>query len=215
MEEKIPYLAIIDYGCGNVKSILNISKSVGCKAIITRDADEILNSSGIIFPGVGSFDNGITKVRKNGLDKVLEEAVFGKKIYFFGICLGMQLLFNSSEEGVENGLGWIDGVVKKFNPEESADLRVPHMGWNKINIVHDSALLNGLDAESRFYFVHSFFCKSARRSNVISETKHGSYFNSIVNKDNIYGMQFHPEKSHKYGKIIFQNIKKLITKDAY
>lgn len=195
-------IAIIDYKTGNVGSILNMIRKIGKEAVITSDPVEIEKADKIILPGVGSFDTGMRNLEELGLIGVLNKKVIEEKTPLLGICLGAQLLFERSEEGVLPGLGWIDGEVRKFRFKDNA-LKVPHMGWNTIAIKKDDCLFNGAEGELRFYFVHSyhFVCSD----NVLAITDYGYEFPSVVRKGNIVGVQFHPEKSHKFGMQLLKN----------
>ena len=157
-------------------------------------------SNYIILPGVGSFDNGMKELSNRGFSEKIKFIIQRKDFYLLGICLGMQILGNSSEEGSLPGLGLIDGYSKRFNFSNSEEnFRIPHMGWNSINIVRKDRLTSGTQNENRYYFAHSFHFKSHDQANVLAKTFYGVEFNSVINKGNIYGTQFHPEKSHKYG----------------
>lgn len=201
-------IAIVDYGMGNVGSIANMIKKVGGKAIVSSDPEEIKNADKIILPGVGSFDNAITKLNELDLIEAIRVVVNSDK-YFLGICLGMQLLADSSEEGSLPGLGLIKGEVKKFN--FSGNLKVPHMGWNFIKPARDHKLFANFQdmGEIRYYFVHSFYYETSNVESVLSSTEYGFNFTSSVIKDNIVGVQFHPEKSHQYGMRFFKNFNDL------
>ena len=195
-------VAIIDYGLSNSNSVLNMIKWIGGDGAITSDEEKIRNATHLILPGVGAFDSGMENLEKSGLIDTLNEEVLINKKPIMGICLGMQLLLNSSEEGRKNGLGWIDGKSKKFT-FDNAKFKIPHMGWNYINIKQDSNIIKNLD-KSKFYFVHSFYVE-AKQENILTTTKYEKEFVSGVKQDNIYGFQFHPEKSHKYGMQLFKN----------
>ena len=195
-------VAIIDYGLSNSNSVLNMIKWIGADGIITSDSKEIQEATHLILPGVGAFDSGMENLRKSNLIDVLSEEVLIKKKPILGICLGMQLLLDSSEEGNTKGLGWIDGYSRKF-VFETNDLKIPHMGWNYIDIKKNNDIINHL-ANSKFYFVHSYFVDTPDE-NILTTTKYGKEFVSGIHKDNIYGFQFHPEKSHKYGMQLFKN----------
>lgn len=200
-------IIILDYGMGNPASILNMIRKVGGNALISMDADMITSASAIILPGVGAFDNGITKLRASGILNLIEKKVLEEKVPFLGICLGMQLLFNSSEEGKQTGLGWIKGSVKRFDfstVESQQRLKVPHMGWNEVMPKSYTTLYSGLE-EARFYFVHSYHAVCENPSHVLATTKHGYEFICSVQNDNIFGVQFHPEKSHRFGMTLFKN----------
>ena len=195
-------ITIIDYGMGNLGSIANMIKKVGHKSIITSDIEEIKKASKLVLPGVGSFDNGMNNLKDSGLIEVLNNKVLVENTPIIGICLGMQLMTNCSEEGGLDGLGWIDAKVEKFVSEE---LKVPHMGWNIVEHKKTSKLFDELESEKRFYFVHSYFVTCNNEEDVLTTTPYGHDFASSYEKNNIIGVQFHPEKSHKFGMRLFKN----------
>lgn len=199
-------IVIVDYGLGNTGSVLNMVHKMGGEARISSSPDEIKEASAIILPGVGAFDNAMQKLDESGLIPILEEMVINRKVPFLGICLGMQLLFERSEEGKLPGLGWIEGEVKRFrfSDEKIMTHKIPHMGWNQIQAIPSSPLFSGLEEGSRFYFVHSYHvvCDNVY---VTAHSNYGYPFICSVNKNNIYAAQFHPEKSHKFGKLFFKN----------
>lgn len=202
-------VAIIDYGLGNLGSIANMLKTIGEKSIITSDAGTIKSSDRIILPGVGAFDAGMDELEKRGLINVIgEEAKRGKPI--LGICLGMQLLGRKSEEGQRAGLGLIPFGNVKFNfasVDESLkkQLKIPHMGWDIVEFRQNSPLLFGIEGQQRYYFVHSFHAVCDVPEHVLMTCDYGYEFAAAVWKDNVYGVQFHPEKSHDFGTRIFEN----------
>ncbi len=197
-------ITIIDYGIGNLGSILNMLKRIGVEGEVKSDLESIKDASKLILPGVGAFDTAMKKINKSNLTNVLKLKALEEKIPIMGICLGMQLLMNLSEEGIEPGLGLIDGEVKKFS-FENPHLKVPHMGWNYVHMSQkDDPIINGLD-QSKFYFVHSYYVKVKDDNNSLLKTNYGIKFDSGVRKDNIFGFQFHPEKSHKFGMKLFEN----------
>jgi glutamine amidotransferase len=197
-------IVIVDYGMGNLGSISNMLKHIGNDSFITSDIDTISKAEKIILPGVGHFDRAMNNIVELGLYEILLKKALVDKVPFLGICLGMQLLCRHSEEGNRNGLGLINADVVEFKLEKT--YKVPHMGWNQIEPNTDSKILTNLDSTSRFYFVHSYYVKADDTSNVLTYTDYGYKFASgITNNENIIGVQFHPEKSHKYGVILFQN----------
>ena len=200
-------ITIIDYGMGNLASMLNMIRRVGGDAVITSDLQLIKSADVLILPGVGAFDNAMQKLRDGNFVEVLKERVVEKKVPFLGVCLGMQLLFASSEEGVLPGMGFISGEVKKFNfmDAEQKKLKVPHMGWNAVSYKSGHVLFAGFEDEPRFYFVHSYYVECENKENVIGTSEYGHPFASIVQKDNIVATQFHPEKSHKFGMKLLEN----------
>ena len=204
-------ITIIDYGMGNLGSIQNMFKYIGVESTIENDVDKIKNASKILLPGVGSFDTAMKKINESDLKEVLNEKVLKEQIPVLGICLGMQLLTNSSEEGNLEGLGWIDAKAINFKEKIDKGYGVPHMGWNIVNKSNDSQLTQGFEEfdESRFYFVHSYFVKVEDEKNSILKTSYGLEFDSAIQEDNIYGVQFHPEKSHKFGVKFFENFAKI------
>ncbi len=189
-------ITIVDYGLGNLGSIKNMLKHIGVDGVISSSLKEIEQANKLILPGVGAFDSAMNKINESGIRKVLDKKC-NEGVPILGICLGMQLLLDSSEEGDQDGLGWIPGTVKKFKKKEQ--IKIPHMGWNNVNMVRNSDLTKGLLEDSKFYFVHSYHVCVANQDNSILETFHGIRFDSAIQKGNIYGVQFHPEKSHKYG----------------
>lgn len=196
-------ITIIDYKMGNIGSIVNMIKKSGGVPIVSSDANTILSAKKLLLPGVGSFDAGMRSLKDSGLDKIICNAV-SLNIPILGICLGMQLLLSGSEEGVSEGLNLVEGSVHKFISYDKTN-KIPHMSWNTLNIKRQSNLLNSLDENSRFYFVHSFYVRCVNNNEVLSTTNYINEFVSVFNKANIYGAQFHPEKSHKFGMRLFQN----------
>lgn len=200
-------IGIIDCGSGNPGSIQNMLRKIGYSSILISKGVDLLNSSAIIFPGVGAYDNVCQKLQDSGFIPYLDEAVLSKKIPFLGICVGMQLLFEGSEEGVLRGLNWIPGYVKRFNFKESNDkntLKIPHMGWNVLTQHCKNPIIDFyLYPELRYYFVHSYHVVCDERYS-IAKCNYGYNFTCAVRKDNIFGVQFHPEKSHKFGMMIFR-----------
>jgi imidazole glycerol-phosphate synthase subunit HisH len=193
-------ITIIDFGVGNLGSILNMCKRVDHHALVTSDIGEIKKASRLILPGVGSYDNGMKKLKEYDLIPVLNELVLGKKIPLLGICLGMQLLAKRSEEGELSGLGWIDAYFKKFSfSSESSHLKIPHTGWNIVESTKPNSLIPVNQNEQRFYFVHSYHAVCNHADDIMATTHHGYEFTAAFSHENIYGVQFHPEKSHRFG----------------
>jgi glutamine amidotransferase len=194
-------ITIVDYGMGNLGSIQNMFKHIGAESTITGDPGMIGKARKILLPGVGAFDRAMERIKESGLRKVLDEKALVERVPVLGICLGMQLLTRSSEEGKLAGLGWIAASTKRF--PHVPGLKVPHMGWN--DVVRDSRLTKGLSAEARFYFVHSFCVYADDPRDSVLKATYGVTFDAAVEHGNIYGVQFHPEKSHKFGMQIFRN----------
>ena len=204
-------ITIIDYNAGNIKSIQNMLKRIGVKSAISNNVDEIKKAEKLILPGVGNFDHGMSNLKSAGLIDVLNQKVLIDKTPLLGICLGAQMLGNKSEEGIEKGLGWINMDIIKFDPSKmEATDKIPHMSWSEIVInKQDSKLIVGLSNQSRFYFVHSYHMKPNDENNTLTTSFYGYDFVSAVEKENIYGVQFHPEKSHKYGMKVLENFSNL------
>jgi len=200
-------IAIVDYGMGNLGSIQNMFKYIGVQTKITGDAKLIESADKILLPGVGAFDQAMTRINESGLRDVLDHQALNQKIPILGICLGMQLLTNSSEEGELPGLGWINAKATKIPAVDG--LKVPHMGWNGVTQCWDSALIRDLPTESRFYFVHSYAVQVQNPKNSILKANHGINFDAAIEDGNIYGAQFHPEKSHKFGMQLLKNFARL------
>ena len=199
-------ITIVDYGVGNLGSIVNMLKKVGVKAEASSNPDVLRKAEKLILPGVGAFDAGMKKLNETGLIPVLNELVLEKKVPVIGLCLGMQLMTKRSEEGTEAGLGWIDAETVRFKfGAENAHLKVPHMGWNTLDIRRPHPLVTDLEPESRFYFVHSYHIVCADEADVVAYTDYGYPLAAIINKGNIMGAQFHPEKSHKFGMQLLKN----------
>lgn len=198
-------ITIIDYGAGNIGSVLNMIRHVGGHAEVTGNAAGVLGAKKILLPGVGSFDNAMTRLAGLGLAEPLK-ARAQSGVPFFGICLGMQLLANESEEGRMAGLGLIPGRVRRFRFEgEAAKLKIPHMGWNHVTPVRSHPLGQGLEEGARFYFVHSYYFDCERDEDVLFRSVYGHEFTSGVQRGNVMGVQFHPEKSHRYGMQLIRN----------
>lgn len=204
-------ITIVDYGMGNLGSIQNMFKYIGVKSKIESDPDKIKNASKILLPGVGSFDTAMKKINESGLKEVLNEKALKEQVPVLGICLGMQLLTNESEEGILEGLGWVPAKTIDFKNKIDKKYRIPHMGWNAVNKSKESLLTQNLEEfdEVKFYFVHSYFVKVEDEKNSILKASYGFEFDSAIQKDHIYGAQFHPEKSHKFGMKLFENFARI------
>lgn len=202
-----PFVVILDYGSGNVKSVSNIIKYLGYDTEITKDNKLINKASHLILPGVGSYGACVSKI-KSRLDlNLIKDEIINKKKPFLGICVGMQVLSTFGYEFEKNhGLNLISGEVKKL---EVGSLPIPQIGWNEINIINKSKLLDEIPDKSDFYFVHSYKFQTNSKDNIIATTIYGETFTSVIEKDNIYGVQFHPEKSQKYGIKLFSNFLKI------
>lgn len=198
-------ITIIDYGMGNLGSIANMIKRIGHTSEITSDIDRISDAERIILPGVGHFDKAMHNITKLGLSEVLLRKAVFERTPMLGICLGMQLMCNKSEEGARVGLGIIDANVIKFKFDAESKLKIPHMGWNIVKPVKQSPLFCQIEEEPRFYFVHSFHVVCSNLADVLATTSHGYNFHSAFSHENISGVQFHPEKSHKYGMQMLKN----------
>lgn len=202
MDKKI---IIVDYKMGNLGSIGNMIKKIGYSYIISSNSKEILNADYLILPGVGSFDLAITNIKQLNLYDIIIKKVIEDRTPVIGICLGMQILTEGSEEGIEKGFGFIKGYAKKFKFDDNK-LKVPHMGWNIVRLLKKSKLFIGMEnQENRFYFVHSFAVECYETKDILTLTNYGYDFVSSFEKENIIGVQFHPEKSHKFGMQLLRN----------
>lgn len=199
-------ITIVDYGMGNLGSVVNMFKKVGAQARISSDVEEIRHASKLLLPGVGAFDAAMQRINNMpGLLEVLNDKALKEKVPVLGICLGMQLLTLGSEEGVLPGLGWIAGRAHHFESRIDQMLKVPHMGWNVAKIVNETKLTEGFEGELRFYFVHSYYVLVEQQQCSMMKTSYGVDFDAAIHQDNIFGAQFHPEKSHKFGMRLFKN----------
>jgi len=197
-------IGVIDIGIGNVGSVLNMFKYVGHDAMSVSSISELEACTKIILPGVGSFDSGMSKLVSSGLIDTLNRKVLEERVPILGICLGMQLMCLSSEEGSSSGLGWIDATVRSFRKSAIPPKKIPHMGWNIVEVKKSMELTDDFNLETRFYFVHSYYVECNKSSDVLLTTKYGDDFVSAFQVDNIIGMQFHPEKSHVFGVDVFK-----------
>ena len=198
-------VAIVDYGTGNLSSVARAVQECGSDAVITHEADDLEVANYIILPGVGAFRTGMQNLRTYALEEVLREQVLGKGIPFLGICLGMQLLVTKGWEGGETkGLGWIEGEVKRLEPD-SPSVRIPHVGWNEVVFTQHSPMFQGIPPGKDFYFVHSYHFSCSHSQDAIAYTPYCSGFVSAISRDNILGVQFHPEKSQRLGLQVLKN----------
>ena len=203
-------IVIINYGMGNIGSVVNMLKYIGQSPIVSKEIEEIKKADKIILPGVGHFSKAMENLKKYNLIEVIKEKANDNKNPFLGICLGMQLLCNNSEEGNIDGLGLIDAKVKKFSFSKGLGLKIPHMGWNTTNVVQEKqGIFENIPKPHRFYFVHSYHVECNHSENVLAQTTYGYSFTSAFSKKNIYGVQFHPEKSHQFGISLFENFVRL------
>lgn len=199
-------IALVDYGLGNIRAFANIYHRLNMPFVIASKAEDLNGATRLVLPGVGAFDEAMTLLAKSGLRGPLEELVLGCKLPVLGICVGMQMLAHASEEGALKGLGWIDGEVRKFDASKLAHKpRLPHMGWNEVVPKGINPLFHGLEVGSRFYFLHSYYFSCQNVADAIAEADYGGTFSSAVGSGNIYGVQFHPEKSHLNGVQLLRN----------
>lgn len=197
-------IAILDYGIGNLGSIRNmVKKSTETEVVIAKSPEELIRADKFILPGVGAFDTGMELLLQSGMKQELDKQVLENKKPILGICLGMQMLGIKSEEGKSNGLNYIPFICKKFNKSE--DIRVPHMGWDYVRVSKDTQIVLNPPDNMRFYFVHSYYAECEREDDILFKCDYGIDFAAGVNRENIYGVQFHPEKSHKYGMWLLRN----------
>ncbi|MCM1251805.1 MAG: imidazole glycerol phosphate synthase subunit HisH [Clostridium sp.] len=197
-------IVIVDYGMGNLYSVKNMLKYLGYDSVVTDSMNEIEKADRLILPGVGNFGKAMSVINESGLRDILNRKVLEEKIPILGICLGMQLFLEYSEEGNCEGLGWINGDVRRFELDGQG-LKIPHMGWDYIERQHDSELLVNPKPDERYYFVHSYYVTCKDRNHAVATTEYGITFDSVIQKENIAGTQFHPEKSHKFGMNILKN----------
>lgn len=200
-----PQIVIVNYGMGNLNSIKRKLSHIKVNAIISSNPQDILNADKIILPGVGHFQKAVENLKNLNLLDVINEAVLIKKKPILGICLGMQLMANKSEEGNINGFGWIDAEVIKFKTNNTLKYKIPHIGWNQITKTKQSALMKDVPDLAEFYFVHSYHFKCNNSADILNETEYEYKFTSAIEKENIFGVQYHPEKSHDVGEQILKN----------
>jgi imidazole glycerol-phosphate synthase subunit HisH len=203
-------ITIVDYGLGNIRAFLNVYKRLNIEARAVAIADDLLGASKIILPGVGHFDQAMTRLDASGMRATLDTLVLRDKIPVLGVCVGMQILGRTSDEGTLPGLGWIDGHVRSFRSSEpTAQLPLPHMGWNDVQPTTTSPVFEAIESDGRFYFLHSYFFECTQKQDVMAVANYGTEFVCAVHHDNIYGVQFHPEKSLRFGTRLLQNFAEL------
>ncbi|WP_210397633.1 imidazole glycerol phosphate synthase subunit HisH [Motiliproteus sediminis] len=203
-------ISIVDCGMGNLGSVRNMFNYIDVPSEVVSSVAAIEQAQKLILPGVGSWDHGLANLTRSGLREVLDHKVLTQKVPLLGICLGMQVLAESSQEGDLPGLGWIPGKVVRFGDDVlEQGLKIPHMGWNRVFSRRTNVLTDSLPDDPRFYFVHSFHFCCSDPSDVLMTSKHGSEFVCAVQRDNIYGVQFHPEKSHKFGLALMKSFSEL------
>ena len=203
-------IGIIDYGSGNIQAIASIYKSLNIKHQILNNPKDLNKANKLILPGVGAFDSTMQQLINSGLKEELNKLVIEKKVPILGICVGLQVMGYGSDEGEMPGLGWIPGIVKKFDKNKiKIKPKIPHMGWNVVNDFRDHSLFDGIDSDFGFYFVHSFYFECESRDNILTTSNYGIDFSSAIYSNHIIGTQFHPEKSHGNGVLLFKNFAQL------
>ncbi|QIZ20828.1 imidazole glycerol phosphate synthase subunit HisH [Candidatus Pelagibacter giovannonii] len=199
-------IGIVDYGMSNSFSVISMVNRLGRNAKILKDTSEISTEKKFILPGVGNFDNAILNLKRLGWFDFFRAIDFKKKYYLFGFCVGMQVLFSKSEEGKEDGLSLLEGEVLSLKKlQNDKNIKIPAMGWKKVNFIKNNKIINNIDDETSFYFVHSYFCLPKDPNIIIGRSNHGHDYATIISENNIYGTQFHTEKSHKNGMHLMKN----------
>ncbi len=198
-------ISIIDIGVGNIGSVFNMLKILGVKGVLISTAEQLEAAEKIILPGVGSYDEAVRRIDASGIRPMLDHKVKIEKKPILGICLGMQLLCRGSEEGVLPGLSYVDAHCKHLAQDAKVNILTPHMRWNEVSVTKKTELFKGLEDRNKFYFTHSYGVVCANESDILGRTNYGGDFVSAFCRDNIFGVQFHPEKSHKFGKTLFRN----------
>lgn len=199
-------ITIIDYGLGNINAFVNVYERLNIPVSVAKTADDLKAATKIILPGVGAFDHAMCKLNNSGMREAIDKLVLDQQLPILGICVGMQILAHSSEEGKLPGLGWINGAAKKFDASGlDSKVQLPHMGWNSIQPTNTNPLLVNFNNDSRFYFLHSYYFQCNNQHDTIATTEYCIQFTSAVNSKNIYGVQFHPEKSHQWGIQLLKN----------
>lgn len=203
-------ITLIDYGVGNMNSFINVYKRLNIEVKVATKVADLEGAQKLILPGVGAFDHAMNELNNSGMRQRLDELVLLDKIPVIGICVGMQMLGNYSDEGKLEGLKWIDANIKKFDESKIKQItRLPHMGWNDVIPKNQNKLFEGLEYESIFYFLHSYYFECNLEQDSIATSNYGIEFTSAANHENIYGVQFHPEKSHNYGEKLLYNFAKI------
>ena len=203
-------ITIINYGLGNILAFVNVYNSLGIPVKIARCAEDLENATKLILPGVGSFDHAMKLLQRSGMRSTLEDLVLSQAVPLLGVCVGMQILGATSEEGKLRGLAWINGDVRLLKSTSAEKpIRLPHMGWNDINPVGSSALFAGLAGDRRFYFLHSYYFQCEHKENILAQSEYGKTFSCAVQSKNVFGVQFHPEKSHHSGTQLLKNFAKM------
>ena len=199
-------ITIIDYGVGNIFAFQNVYKRLNIPTKIAKTQQDLADAKKLILPGVGSFDYAMSQLNASGMREKLDELVLEKKVPVIGICVGMQMMGNRSDEGKLEGLKWIDSEILKFDENLIQQrTKLPHMGWNDVAPINNHPLFIGLEKDAIFYFLHSFYFRCKNETESIAVSNYGISFSSAVHRENIYGIQFHPEKSHQYGEKLLHN----------
>ena len=203
-------ITVVDYGLGNIRAFSNMYKRMNIETQVVTRSGELRSATRIILPGVGAFDHAMELLQASGMRETLDELVLVRKVPVLGICVGMQILADGSDEGRLPGLGWISGRVRAFKSvPQSAGLPLPHMGWNDVRPIAGVRLFDGLEADARFYFLHSYFFECAQADCSAATANYGIDFACAVRSDNVHGVQFHPEKSHQCGAQLLKNFAEL------
>jgi len=203
-------IGIIDYGIGNIKAFENIYRKLDISVKILKQAEDFKDVTKLILPGVGAFDHAMNTFNNSGMREMTENLIFNAKVPIIGVCVGMQMMALSSDEGSLPGLGWIDGMVKKFDVAKiKFQTHLPHMGWNDVSVDKSSPIFKNFPEHPKFYFLHSYYFECRYSKDIIASADYGIDFTCAVNHDNIFGVQFHPEKSHTFGTQLLENFAKL------